>query len=102
MVVLSVADYQRITSAIRAFQGLWIECDKVIREQFPNIDPVSISSICAREGQNRLRQQHSTVSRDIRRILREYESQAKRHGEKICDEILLKLAQDMKFSPISL
>lgn len=43
MVVLSVSDYQKIVRAIRAFDGLWIECDKYMREWFPDVDKITLS-----------------------------------------------------------
>lgn len=45
MVVLSVSDYQKIVRAIRAFDGLWIECDKYMREWFPDVDKITLSRL---------------------------------------------------------
>lgn len=103
MVVLSVADYQRIVTWIRTFNGLWVECAKHIPSQFPDIDPIILSSIVAREGQTRLRQHHSRVNKDIRKILSEYNrrvNESKSAAPK--DDIILRMAADLKFSPISL
>lgn len=102
MVVLSVADYQRIVVAIRSFKGLWIDCDKHIQRQFPEMNSVMISSIVAREGQSRVKQHYHVINKDIRRILADYNRRVQANGERICDDILLGLAAEMKFAPISL
>lgn len=43
MVVLSVVDYQKIVNSIRAYDGLWIECDKYQRDRFPDVDKITLS-----------------------------------------------------------
>lgn len=97
-----MADYQRIVVAIRSFKGLWIECDKHIQMQFPDTNSVTISSIVAREGQSRVKQHYPVINRDIRRILADYNQRVKNQGDQICDDIILGLAAELKFAPISL
>lgn len=100
MVVVTVAEYQLIVNYIRSFDGLWIECGKQILNAFSEVDPVILSSIVSREGQNRLRQTHSSVQRDIKKIMHEYKNRVK--ASPSADDILLGLAAEMRFSPISL
>lgn len=102
MVVLSVAEYQSIVHVIKEFTGLWIECPKHVQALFPYIDPVVLNSIVSREGQYRLRQTHSAVSRDIRKILNDYQNRARERRNTICDDVILRIAAEMKFSPICL
>lgn len=94
-----MGDYQRIINSIRTFKGLWIECGKYMLDQFSEFDPKTISSIVSREGQTRLRQHHSSVSRDIRRILSEYQRRA---NEQPSDDVLLRIAAEIRYSPIGL
>lgn len=99
MVILTVNEYQQIVASIRAFDGLWIECGKFIVHTFSHVDPDVLTSILQREGQARIRQTHSSVSRDIKRILRDFNKRLKISST---DDVLLRMASEMKFSPISL
>ena len=84
-----MADYQKIVTWIRNFNGLWVECGKQVQSVFPDVDPVILSSIVSREGQNRMRQQHNAISRDIKRILQDYEHQVRQSKCPVPDDILL-------------
>ena len=71
MVVISSDIYQEIISFIRKYDGLSIDCEEKLKHVFNDIPGPTLGSIVSKEGQIRLKINHSKISARAGELLNE-------------------------------
>uniref|UniRef100_A0A336M0L5 CDAN1-interacting nuclease 1 n=1 Tax=Culicoides sonorensis TaxID=179676 RepID=A0A336M0L5_CULSO len=101
MIVLNNEEFHEICEFIRKYKGLAINCQSALAKRFPKIPKLTLASILQHEKQIRLRQTHGRINARSKDYLSEYHQKVQ-NASKDSGKILVRMAIDMDFSPISL
>lgn len=71
MVVIDQETYKTICDYINNFNGLSIDCERILREEFKDVDSITVSAIHAKEWQKRVKHNYVNIKRSAAILVKE-------------------------------
>ncbi|KAJ6644280.1 CDAN1-interacting nuclease 1 [Pseudolycoriella hygida] len=99
MVILSTIIYNEVVEFIRNHDGLPFDEEADLQVKFPNVNAITLSSILAREWQEKIKAKHTYMKERTKKFIQEYRKHSSEAKE---DDILLKIALREQFAPFAL